>query len=44
MPTYRMSRGKNHYSEGRTPAWTDRILFKAREQNMIQLLNYEGNF
>eukprot|EP00826_Nyctotherus_ovalis_P062562 TRINITY_DN9075_c0_g1_i1.p2 TRINITY_DN9075_c0_g1~~TRINITY_DN9075_c0_g1_i1.p2 ORF type:complete len:143 (+),score=42.80 TRINITY_DN9075_c0_g1_i1:1006-1434(+) len=44
-PTYRYVPDTDEFSkkEGRIASYTDRILFKAREENFLRLMSYDSN-
>jgi len=44
-PTYRYVPGTDKFNdkEGRIPSYTDRILFRAKEDNVLRLVAYDSN-
>jgi len=44
-PTYKFDHGSDNYDssdKARIPAWTDRILFRSRVRNHLELLSYQS--
>lgn len=42
-PTYKLKEDKHQFqmTKGRIPSWTDRILYKSKKADMVNLMNYE---
>jgi len=41
MPSYKYKINSDEYDYKRTPSYTDRILFRAKEKEALSILNYD---